>query len=54
MLADRKYWNPVLETLPQEKIRQLQLKKFKTVRCLLSNLKILSVFLPKKGYMPLI
>ncbi len=29
MLADQKYWNPVLETLPQEEIRRLQLKKFK-------------------------
>ncbi len=25
------YWNPVLETLPREKIRQLQLKKFKKI-----------------------
>jgi len=24
-------WNPVIETLPQEKIRQLQLKKFKNI-----------------------
>ncbi len=31
MRADQKYWNPVLETLPQEKIRQLQLKKFKRI-----------------------
>ncbi len=31
MLADQKYWNPVLETLPQEKISQLQLKKFKRI-----------------------
>jgi phenylacetate-CoA ligase len=31
MLAEQKYWNPVLETLPQEKIRQLQLKKFKRI-----------------------
>ncbi|OPY80949.1 MAG: Phenylacetate-coenzyme A ligase [Syntrophorhabdus sp. PtaU1.Bin058] len=25
------YWNPVLETLPRERLRQLQLKKFKRV-----------------------
>ena len=23
------YWNPILETLPQEKLQALQLKKFK-------------------------
>ena len=26
-----KYWNPILETLPQEKLRALQLKKFKKI-----------------------
>ena len=26
-----KYWNPVLETLAPEKIRQLQLSKFKKI-----------------------
>ena len=31
MLDKQKYWNPVLETLPLEKIRQLQLKKFKQI-----------------------
>jgi phenylacetate-CoA ligase len=31
MDVKQKYWNPVLETLPQEKIRQLQLKKFKQI-----------------------
>ncbi len=31
MMADQKFWNPTLETLPQEKIRQLQLKKFKRI-----------------------
>ena len=25
------YWNPILETLPQEKIKELQLKKFKRI-----------------------
>jgi phenylacetate-CoA ligase len=25
------YWNPILETLPQEKLRQLQLKKFQKI-----------------------
>jgi len=30
-MADQKYWNPTLETLSQEKIRQLQLKKFKRI-----------------------
>ena len=25
------FWNPVLETLPWEKIRQLQLKKFRRI-----------------------
>jgi phenylacetate-CoA ligase len=29
MLKEQKYWNPVLETLPQEKLQNLQLKKFK-------------------------
>jgi phenylacetate-CoA ligase len=27
----QEYWNPVLETLPEEKLRQLQLKKFKRI-----------------------
>jgi len=32
MLKDRGlYWNPILETLPQEKIRALQLKKFRRI-----------------------
>ncbi len=31
MIGEQKYWNPVLETLPQEKIRDLQLKKFKRI-----------------------
>jgi phenylacetate-CoA ligase len=31
MDAKQTYWNPVLETLPLEKIRQLQLKKFKQI-----------------------
>jgi phenylacetate-CoA ligase len=26
-----KYWNPILETMPQEKLRALQLKKFKKI-----------------------
>jgi phenylacetate-CoA ligase len=30
-MTDPKYWNPVLETLPLEKIRQLQLKKFRKI-----------------------
>ena len=25
------YWNPILETLPREKLEQLQLKKFKEI-----------------------
>src|SRR3972149_3382294 len=25
------YWNPILETLPREKLQQLQLKKFKEI-----------------------
>ncbi len=29
MLKDQEYWNPVLETLPQEKLQDLQLMKFK-------------------------
>ena len=28
MKDERRYWNPVLETLPQEKLKKLQLKKF--------------------------
>ncbi|MEJ2025165.1 MAG: phenylacetate--CoA ligase family protein, partial [Deltaproteobacteria bacterium] len=31
MTEGRIYWNPVLETLPQEKLRNLQLKKFKNI-----------------------
>lgn len=31
MIEEQKYWNPVLETLPQEKIRDLQFKKFKRI-----------------------
>jgi phenylacetate-CoA ligase len=31
MVADQPYWNPVLETLPREKIRTLQLNKFKRI-----------------------
>ncbi len=31
MIGDQRYWNPVLEILPQEKIRKLQLKKFKRI-----------------------
>ncbi len=31
MNTKQKYWNPVLETLPLEKIRQLQLKKFQEI-----------------------
>jgi phenylacetate-CoA ligase len=31
MIDKQIYWNPVLETLPREKIRDLQLKKFKRI-----------------------
>ena len=31
MLADQKYWNPVLETLPRDRLQDLQLKKFKRI-----------------------
>jgi phenylacetate-CoA ligase len=31
MIEKQKYWNPVLETLPQEKLRDLQLEKFKKI-----------------------
>jgi phenylacetate-CoA ligase len=31
MHLEQRYWNPVLETLPHEKIRDLQLKKFKEI-----------------------
>lgn len=31
MVTEPKYWNPVLETLPAETLRQLQLKKFKRI-----------------------
>ena len=30
-MTDQIFWNPVLETLPRGKIRQLQLKKFKKI-----------------------
>ncbi len=31
MYTDQKYWNPILETLPREKLRKLQFKKFKDI-----------------------
>ncbi len=31
MIEEQIFWNPLLETLPQEKIRNLQLKKFKRI-----------------------
>jgi phenylacetate-CoA ligase len=31
MIEEQRYWNPVLETLPYDKIRILQLKKFKRI-----------------------
>jgi len=31
MIDDQKYWNPILETLPQEKLRDLQFEKFKRI-----------------------
>jgi phenylacetate-CoA ligase len=31
MMTDQKYWNPILETLPQENIRELQFKKFRRI-----------------------
>jgi phenylacetate-CoA ligase len=31
MISEQPYWNPVLETLPVEKLRALQLKKFKSI-----------------------
>ncbi len=31
MIEEQKYWNPVLETLPQEEIKNLQLKKFRRI-----------------------
>lgn len=31
MTADQQYWNPVIETLPREKLRALQLKKFRRI-----------------------
>lgn len=31
MISEQRYWNPVVETLPQEKLRDLQLKKFKSI-----------------------
>jgi len=30
-MKNEEYWNPVLETLPPEKLQQLQLKKFKEI-----------------------
>ena len=30
-MIEQNYWNPVLETLPRERIRKLQLKKFKKI-----------------------
>jgi len=31
MLREQKYWNPLLETLPQDKLRKLQLEKFRKI-----------------------
>jgi phenylacetate-CoA ligase len=31
MTKDQPYWNPVIETLPEEKIKKLQLKKFQRI-----------------------
>ena len=31
MIQNQKYWNPILETLSREKLRELQLKKFKRI-----------------------
>ena len=31
MINTGKYWNPILETLPQEKLRNLQLIKFQRI-----------------------
>ncbi|MBC8247861.1 MAG: phenylacetate--CoA ligase family protein, partial [Deltaproteobacteria bacterium] len=31
MVEEHKYWNPLIETLPLEKIQSLQLKKFKKI-----------------------
>ena len=31
MISEQRYWSPVLETLPREKLRALQLKKFKSI-----------------------
>jgi len=31
MINTSKYWNPILETLPQEKLRKLQLIKFQRI-----------------------
>jgi phenylacetate-CoA ligase len=31
MSSEQMYWNPILETLPQEKLQTLQLKKFKRI-----------------------
>jgi phenylacetate-CoA ligase len=31
MIEEQKYWNPVLETLPQKEIKNLQLKKFRRI-----------------------
>jgi phenylacetate-CoA ligase len=30
-MLDQEYWNPVLETLPREKLKELQFKKFKQI-----------------------
>ncbi|MGD9321728.1 MAG: phenylacetate--CoA ligase family protein, partial [Desulfobacteraceae bacterium] len=31
MFTEHGYWNPLLETMPQERIRRLQFKKFKRI-----------------------
>ena len=48
-----KYWNPVLETLPQEQLRKLQFKKFKRiVEWGYNNSKLYRRIYDKAGFKP--
>lgn len=31
MIEERKYWNPIIETLPRERLREIELKRFREV-----------------------
>jgi phenylacetate-CoA ligase len=53
MISEQPYWSPVLETLPREKLRELQLKKFKSIfRWAFENSKFHRSIYDKAGIIP--